>query len=389
MHASTESWPGRIALMLAHCAGMVDLVALPVWVGALIAQYGFTPPQAGGLATLFLVGAVLSSLFFAPRFNHIDSRTAAIAGFGTACLAFLGAAFVADFAALAALQFVAGVSVGCALSFTHGTIARSANPHRLFAIVGMALGVFAIVFLGVTPNLIAAFGGPALFRTFAVIMVVAAIAAFISFPTATTRGDEDLIDEVTRLRPAVWFGVAGISCMALTQAMMFSFLERIGIERGFGREAVTGVLIGLGFVNLFPAPLAAFLENRVSQRAVLFVGPICQALIALAISFSGGFFAYAAPAVFFAAVMIFTHTFAFGLLARLDPTARALAGTPAMLMIGAAIGPILGGVFVQGFGYGSLGAAAVIIAAVAIFLFSNVHAPDTGILDARTARKAA
>ncbi len=60
--------------MFAHCAGMVDLVALPVWVGALIAQYRFSPAQAGGLATLFLVGAVLSSLFFAPRFNRIDSR---------------------------------------------------------------------------------------------------------------------------------------------------------------------------------------------------------------------------------------------------------------------------------------------------------------------------
>ena len=43
MQASTESWRGRIALMVAHCAGMVDLVALPVWVGALIAQYGFSP----------------------------------------------------------------------------------------------------------------------------------------------------------------------------------------------------------------------------------------------------------------------------------------------------------------------------------------------------------
>ena len=220
-------------------------------------------------------------------------------------------------------------------------------------------------------------------------MAVAAIAAIVSFPTATARGDEDLIDEVTHLRPAVWFGVAGISCMALTQAMMFSFLERIGIDRGFGREAVTGVLIALGFVNLFPAPLAAFLEKRVSPHAVLFVGPICQALIALAISFSGGFLAYAAPAVFFAAVMIFTHTFAFGVLSKLDPTARALAGTPAMLMIGAAIGPILGGVLVQSFGYGSLGVAAVVIAAVAVFLFSKVHAPHAPILDARDQRKAA
>ena len=169
--------------------------------------------------------------------------------------------------------------------------------------------------------------------------------------------------------------------MALTQAMMFSFLERIGIDRGFRREAVTGVLIALGFVNLFPAPLAAFLEKRVSPHAVLLSGPIVRPLIALAIAFSGSFPAYAAPAVLFAAVMIFTHTFAFGVLSKLDPTARALAGTPAMLMIGAAVGPILGGLLVQGFGYGSLGVAAVVIAAIAVFLFSKVHAPHAPMLE--------
>ncbi len=137
--------------------------------------------------------------------------------------------------------------------------------------------------------------------------------------------------------------------MALIQAMMFSFLQHIGIDRGFGAEAVTGVLIALGFVNLIPSPLAAYLETRVSPRLVLAVGPILQALIVVAITQSSSFIGYAAPALFFAGVMIFTHTFAFGLLARLDPTARALAGTPAMLMIGGAIGPILGGALVKGF----------------------------------------
>ena len=87
--------------------------------------------------------------------------------------------------------------------------------------------------------------------------------------------------------------------------------------------------------------------------------------------------------------MIFTHTFAFGVLSKLDPTARALAGTPAMLMIGAAVGPILGGTLVQSFGYGSLGVAAVIVAAIAVFLFSKVHAPHAPILNAPHDPKAA
>src|SRR5262249_21616856 len=150
-----------------------------------------------------------------PRFNRINSRLAAVAGFSVAALAFLGAAFVTDYAILAALHLLAGVSAACALSFTHGTISHSANPHRLFAIVNIALGVFAII---ATPNLIAAFGGRAVFATFPVSMAIAAIAAAVSFPTVTAKADKDSAVGLGHLRPAVWFGIAGVRCMALTQA---------------------------------------------------------------------------------------------------------------------------------------------------------------------------
>ena len=48
---TTQSLRGRVALMVGHCAGMVDLVALPVWVGTLISVYRFDPQQA----VIFLV----------------------------------------------------------------------------------------------------------------------------------------------------------------------------------------------------------------------------------------------------------------------------------------------------------------------------------------------
>jgi hypothetical protein len=73
--------------------------------------------------------------------------------------------------------------------------------------------------------------------------------------------------------------------------------------------------------------------------------------------------------------MIFTHTFGFGLLARLDPSGRALAATPAMLMFGAAIGPILGGTLVKAFGYGSIAIAAVLIDALAVWAFTRIPRP--------------
>src|SRR5438093_2863477 len=137
----TDSTRGRMALMVAHCAGMVDLVALPVWVGTLIAQYRFDPQQAGLLATLFLAGAVLASLVLAPRFNRLRGRFVAALGFGVAAFAFGLASTTPNFGTLAALHALSGFAAGAALSVTHGTIARSVNPHRLFAVVGIALGV--------------------------------------------------------------------------------------------------------------------------------------------------------------------------------------------------------------------------------------------------------
>ncbi|MBN3786501.1 MFS transporter [Burkholderia sp. Ac-20353] len=363
---------GTIALMIAHCAGMVDLVALPVWVGTLIGAYRLDPQQAGLLATLFLAGAVLSSLFFSPRLNRLPTRAMATIGFGVATLAFLGIVSIDRYPVMAVLHTVAGIAVGCGLSFTHGTIGRSRNPHRLFAIAGLALGVFAITFLGATPGLIAMHGGPTLFRVFSGVMGVATIACALAFPSIHARHSAAMADE-PRFERAVWFGMVGVGCMALTQAMLFSFVQRIGLDRGFGFSAVTATLIALGLVNLFPAPVAGLLEKRVPGRRVAQAGAVVQAVLALIITQSATFAPYAAATSVFAAVMIFTHTFAFGMLARIDRTGRAVAATPAMLMTGAAIGPVLGGTLVKQSGYGSLGIAAVLIAAAAVFCFSRLE----------------
>jgi predicted MFS family arabinose efflux permease len=69
---------------------------------------------------------------------------------------------------------------------------------------------------------------------------------------------------------------------------------------------------------------------------------------------------------------LFTHTFLFGLLAKLDTSGRAVALTPAMLMTGAAIGPILGGTLVVLSGYEAIGYAIAVLAATASFLVSRI-----------------
>ncbi|MFP3480722.1 MFS transporter, partial [Burkholderia sp. SIMBA_057] len=86
----------------------------------------------------------------------------------------------------------------------------------------------------------------------------------------------------------------------LTQSMLFSFVQRIGLDHGFGFGAVTGTLIALGFVNLFPAPVAGLLERRIAGRRVVQGGPILQAALALIITHSATVGPYAAATAVFA-----------------------------------------------------------------------------------------
>ena len=373
--AGTERWSGRMVLMLAHIAGMIDLVALPVWVGAaLIGQYRFSPTQAGAMVTAYLAAVVLASLVFAPRFHRHAAHRAAPLGYLIAALAFGLVPSFTDWLPMTVLHALAGFGAGVGLSFIHGTIGRSARPHRLFAFVNLGLGLLAIVFLGLAQSLIPKHGGALLFMMFAGLMALAALATALAFPrlaVVVPTAQQSALDAARRLQPmapAVWWAISGITAMTICQAMLFSFVERIGAERGFG-ERIVGVLIALGFINLLPPVLAALLEKRLLPLWVGVAAAAAQASLAMVVAFSSGFAPYAVAASVFVAVQIFAHTFVFGWLSQHDASGRAVALTPAMLMSGAALGPIIGGALTSGFGMASLGVAAVVVDALAIAFY--------------------
>jgi len=371
LKTNTERWPGRLVLMLGHIAGMIDLVALPVWVGtALIGQYHFSAPLAGAMVTAYLIAVVAGSLVFAPRFHRLAAQRVAPMGYAIAAGAFILLTATAKPGLMIALHVLAGFSVGTALSFTHGTIGRSARPHRLFAIVTVGLGVSGLAFLGIAQSLVPVHGGAVLFAMFAALMGIAAIATAVAFPRPSPPVDAADANKVAQGATAqpigarVWLAIAGLTLMAVSQSTIFSFLERIGTARGF-EERVQGVLITSALVNLASAALAGALDRRILPSRVALCGAVLQATLAAILVFSVGFLPYAFSGILFVTVIIVTHTFVFGWLASNDASGRAVALTPAMVMSGAAIGPLLGGLLVAGFGIPSLGIVALVIAVVA------------------------
>lgn len=366
---------GNFALYVGHVAGAIDLAALPLWIGALIAHYGYRPEQAGLTVTCFLAGVVVASVALAPRFHHLRPRWIAACGFAVSAAAFLAASQLAVspdvFTPLIALHAIAGLGTGSALSMTHGSIGRSANPHRLFGLVNAAMGALAILMFAFLPGQIASFGGDMLFTAFALTMGFAAIVSAVLFPEG--GGSEAEASGKTGASrstiPLMAYALVGtILCMTINQSMVFAFVERIGVDRGFGEGAVQGVLVALGFVNLLPGALAALLQKRLAPLGVGVVGPVFQAILALTLTSATVFALYAAPALLYVSTVIFTHVFLFGFLSRTDPTGRIVAATPAMMMTGSAIGPVLGGAIVGTVGYDGLGYMAAVLGTIAFAL---------------------
>lgn len=371
--ASVDSIRGRTVLTISHVAGMVDMVALPIWVGTLVANYKFDPQQSGGLVTLFLIAVVLASVLLAPRFDRMPRRWMATIGFAVAGFAFFATSKTTDFTSLAILHCVGGLGVGCGLSFTHGSIGRSSNPHGLFALAQFAVGVFAIVFFGGVPKLIAASGGHALFLVFGALMLIAVIATGLAFPVGEVRSFEmQARHSASKIPKAAWLAIFGVLLLALNQAMMFSFVERIAVERNFGQDRVNMVLVIAGFIALLPAIIAAALQKTLSARTVGMLATMAQAALALTITQTQSYEIFVATTGLYVFVMIFAHVFLFGLIARLDPSGRAVASTPAMNMTGSAIGPFLGGTLAVNFGYTAIGYAVLAIGFVALTLLSLI-----------------
>lgn len=371
MNRSVDSVRGKTSLVLCHCAGLIDLVAMPVWIGiVLIGMYGFSPQSAGLLVSCFLGGAVLSSAIVSPRVNRIRGALAVPLGYGIAAAAFIAMATTRDYNAMIALHLVGGIGVGVGLSMAHATIGSSANPHRLIAIAFLALTLVSLAFLGGVSKLVVVYGGPVLFLALGGIMLATALFALVGYPSGrpgVTNPQAPI--QHGKLPRTVWLVMIGTGLVLLNHSMMFAFVERVGDARGFSREQLMNTMLLIGLVNLAPGILAAYFEKKISPRIVIVLGPALHALLCLMLTQTMSYNVYTIGACLFPLVITFTHTFIFAYLARLDPSGRAVAATPVMLMSGSAIGPFLGGAMAQRFGYESLGWIVVVLAAASVCFF--------------------
>lgn len=199
---------GMAVLVVGHIAGMIDMVALPLWVGVLMQTHLFTPQMAGLTVTTFLLAVALTSVVLSPLFTRLPRRALAAAGYVVAAGCFYVAAGVSGgtdvLARMLVLHALAGVGVGAGLSMTYGGMGRTPNPHRMFAVAHALLGIFAVGFLGLMPRAIQSVGGHSIFLAFFVIMLVAAVVIAIGYPRLQAKDAPRVASAAKSRAPPGW-----------------------------------------------------------------------------------------------------------------------------------------------------------------------------------------
>lgn len=385
MHTTTETWAGRIVLLLCHVAGLLDLVILPLWIGGLIGTFKLNPQVAGGLVTLYLVGVVVSNATFAFRFDRVPTKTVASIGFLIPAVAFLLMTQVSDTESvtgvtyIAILNFIGGLGAGAGMAIVHGMIGRSSNPHRLFAFANFGLAVFGVVFFIVTPPMMATMGVNAVFINAGILISIAFIAAILAFPKTSSPVRHAQETHSDRPYPAILgtailvICFAGIVFLQIGNAITMSFVERVGNFRGFDPAAIGRMLVVGGLITLLAPICAAIFQNKLNPVWVTIIGMAIYAVLSATISYTTSFPPYAIAYVLVPSTVIFTHTFAFGLLARIDPSGRMNALTPTMMMVGSAIGPVLGGTIAMYSGFPQVGSGAAVFAILGALCYVAIN----------------
>jgi len=348
----------------------------PLLVSAVITVLGANEQQAGQLMTLELLSMSVAAMVLAP-FGQIARRTPVVLAAVLLLIAVHGvSALVNSYALLLGLRLLAGIGAGALLLAVNTTIAASDDPVRLYGLSAMAATTVSVLLLFVMPALIAAKGmvgayGPLL--VLAVLLLgVFSIARMNGHPgPVATAADAPGSSRVSLASTIVL--LFALFIIQFTQAALYAFSERIGVERaGLNTESM-GLLLAVAYMVAVPASaLASWLSYRLGRYIPLLIGFGVYILAALIVGTTQDSTWFIVSFLLLSFSYFFVLPYQLGIPADLDHSGRLSGIGVGTLFIGLSCGAFLGGFLVTHYSYRSLGIVAAVAASLGLVLLIQV-----------------
>ena len=346
--------------------GALVFLALPLLVGLIISERGYTEQQAGLIASSYFATYFLAS---ASSILWIDRLRPGRCG-AVACLCMATGTGLSTLTqsqpGLSACMAVAGVGGGILFSLATSTISRRPQADRDFGWLLATQQLLAAAFLTMSSNwnLLLTLGCIA----FLSLLLIPAALALPNNSSASSKVPPNQDMPTHRNQAPLALLALMINFMALSA--LWAFVERIGFSSGLSSDALSSALSLSMLAGLAGALLVTWLGDRWGQRTPLWLSALAF------LSVCGGYSLNMTWPVFLTVTSLLSFSWNFslayqmGVIAGRDISGKYSALIPAAQGAGAMLGPALGGAMAVGGNYAPLLSSVALLVIVSITGFS-------------------
>lgn len=370
------SRPGKGVLLASTAAvglGNLGFWVLPLTIGILIDNLGYSQTEAGYLTSLEVGAIALGSFSMVPLTTGSFLRKLALFFAVVVIGANLLSTQAQSFESLAVFRFLCGFGEGVILASGYAAISRMQNPGRLYAIVFVLVGIMASILLAILPLIVKMFGGASYFITLACLTSVLIPATIWSQIPETDKGASK-ISEITNAPPhdvlKVSLLLMAIFLVAFLEACSWTFVERRGIHLGID-EVTIGYMLGICTIAGVSGGILASVLGGKFGRALpiafaLTIQALCVALMYL-IPYRSLFFI---GLILWSFCLFFVYPYLLGAAASFPNSARWTVIAGALMTTGSVFGPGLSGLIIGDADYQSFAWMLLALSAFALMLVS-------------------
>ncbi len=330
--------------MCACIAAYGVYLGLPLILGALADEYGFSNPQIGWIGAAENTGMLLGSVGVSACARRASYRRLVASGLVIALAANAVTLLCSSFAAFCAIRWVSGIGSGVCYSAAIAALSLTREPARNFSIFVVVLVIANSLELWLIPDIVSVWHARGIY---AVLGMLYCLPALLIRHLPATAGAQDAgaagkTPDLTRRDASLAFAcLLGVVLFCIAASAFYAYAERIGIGAGMSESGISNTLTLCNLFSLTGSMLAYGLGRRWGQHRpqLAAIGVMIGVYAAWSVGISSA--AYILGVLIFFEVWSMVSVYQLSTLAGIDSSGRHVALIPAAQGIGQSTGPFL------------------------------------------------
>lgn len=347
-------WRELLSLMSLFSICHTSLVLQPILLGAFVDYRDLSEKLAGFVAAAEMGGFCLAVLATLPWIAVVDRRRLAWKGIAIYIIANILTMFSNSAHEFMLIRSFVGIGGGLCFATFNAVLARSTEPDRTLASVMIVAGIHTALLLWLFPYLAIAGGVGALMMGQIVNAVIFALLV-IWLPRHAPRQTTVMSEQSYSVGLAIVFILGALLLVHTGHTAIWAYIERMGNALKIDGNVIGLILGSASLLATLGSALASWSGCRFGRSLPNLIAITLLSISVLSLVYADSAFLYIISLVVFKVSWFFGVPFLVGLCALYDKKGRGTVLAGFMAMAGSSLGPALGALTVDNFGYAGLG----------------------------------